>query len=195
MSAKKINGSGIINETMEKYKVLIGDPFGGYSTVESGLTKKEAEKLYEEVRYDCDYFTLASIEPDNKPEVMTEKRNCIGCQIDKIDNPITPEINKRVAEAIYEDVTLYSSDLGNNEVVKVMNDGMRYEIWQPDKDAEQNDLVQEHFKIDVEYDEINNVWIASKEKAGILLVCERHSCRKSAVVLATYNFIINTKNK
>ena len=100
---------------------------------------------------------------------------------------ITPEINKAVAEAIFAD---------NLKQMKYkysfIDDWSR---WQPDKDAEQNDLVQEHFKIDVEYDEINNVWIASKEKAGILLVCERHSCRKSAVVLATYNFIINTKNK
>ena len=129
--------------------------------------------------------------------MKTEKCNCIGCQIDKIDNPITPEINKAVAEAMGEktyekDGTLW---LSNNVADFITSDIHTSPlIWQPDKDAEQNDLVQEHFKIDVEYDEINDVWIASKGM-DIHSVIERDKSRKTAVVLAANEFIINSLNK
>lgn len=46
------------------YKVLVGDPFGGYATFESGLIKKEAEKLSEEISRESDYFTTTMIKPD-----------------------------------------------------------------------------------------------------------------------------------
>ena len=49
------------------YKVLVGDPFGGYATVKSGLTREEAEELDKEVSAECDYFTVTKIELDNAP--------------------------------------------------------------------------------------------------------------------------------
>ena len=48
----------------QTFKVLVGDPFGGYSTVESGLTLEAAEKLSKEVYADCDYFTTTMVKPD-----------------------------------------------------------------------------------------------------------------------------------
>lgn len=46
------------------YSVLVGDPFGGYATVESGLSMEAAEKLKITVQDECDYFTTAMIKPD-----------------------------------------------------------------------------------------------------------------------------------
>jgi len=46
------------------YSVLVGDPFGGYATVESGLTREAAEKLERTVQGECDYFTTTMIKPD-----------------------------------------------------------------------------------------------------------------------------------
>lgn len=59
---------------MKTYKVLVGDPFGGYSTVESGLKLKAAKKLELEVDAECDYFTTTMIEPDLP--VCLFKYNC-----------------------------------------------------------------------------------------------------------------------
>jgi hypothetical protein len=52
-------------ENEETYKVLVGDPFGGYATVEEGLSKEAAEKLADALQEDCDYFTSAVVKPDN----------------------------------------------------------------------------------------------------------------------------------
>jgi hypothetical protein len=49
---------------MKTHKVLVGDPFGGYATVKSGLTLSEAEALELEIIVESDYFTTTSIEPD-----------------------------------------------------------------------------------------------------------------------------------
>jgi len=49
------------NENM--YKVLIGDPFGGYDIVESELTKEAADKLALELQEHCDYFTSTMVKP------------------------------------------------------------------------------------------------------------------------------------
>ena len=46
------------------YSVLVGDPFGGYATVESGLSREAAEKLERTVQGECDYFTTTMIKPD-----------------------------------------------------------------------------------------------------------------------------------
>ncbi len=51
-------------ENKETYKVLVGDPFGGYATVEDGLSEEEAKKLADEVQSECDYFTSAVVKPD-----------------------------------------------------------------------------------------------------------------------------------
>ena len=51
-------------EVKKTYKVLVGDPFGGYSTVQAGLSEEEAKKLEAEVQVECDYFTTAMIKPD-----------------------------------------------------------------------------------------------------------------------------------
>jgi hypothetical protein len=51
----------IINE--DSYKVLIGDPFGGYETVEDGLSLKDAEKLSLFIQEECDYFKTTTVKP------------------------------------------------------------------------------------------------------------------------------------
>ena len=51
-------------EVKKTFKVLVGDPFGGYSTVEAGLTDEAAKKLRDDVQAECDYFTSAIIKPD-----------------------------------------------------------------------------------------------------------------------------------
>ena len=48
----------------DTYKVLVGDIFGGFSIVKSGLTKEEADKLEDEVMLECDYFTTTMVKPD-----------------------------------------------------------------------------------------------------------------------------------
>jgi hypothetical protein len=53
-------------ENEETYKVLIGDPFGGYSEVEGGMTKEGAEKLALALQEECDYFTTTMVKPDTK---------------------------------------------------------------------------------------------------------------------------------
>ena len=52
-------------ENEGSYKVLIGDPFGGYSVVEKGMSKEAADKLSLELQEDCDYFTIIMVKPDN----------------------------------------------------------------------------------------------------------------------------------
>ena len=52
-------------ENEETYKVLIGDPFGGYNVVEKGLTKEAADKLALALGEDCDYFTSTMVKPDS----------------------------------------------------------------------------------------------------------------------------------
>lgn len=54
----------IAKEKIKTYKVLVGDPFGGYATVKSGLSLSDAKQLESEVNAECDYFTTTSIEPD-----------------------------------------------------------------------------------------------------------------------------------
>ena len=54
----------------KKYKVKVGDPFGGYSTVGSYLNHEEAKKLEKEWNVEVDYFTTVMIEPDVR-EVLT----------------------------------------------------------------------------------------------------------------------------
>ena len=51
-------------ENEETYKVLIGDPFGGYATVEEGLSKEAAEKLSLSLHGEVDYFTSVIVKPD-----------------------------------------------------------------------------------------------------------------------------------
>lgn len=46
------------------YKVLVGDPFGGYATVDSGLSKEAAEKLERTLIGEVDYFTSVLVKPD-----------------------------------------------------------------------------------------------------------------------------------
>lgn len=53
-------------ENDETYKVLVGDPFGGYATVESGLSKEAAEKLERTLIGEVDYFTSVLVKPDNE---------------------------------------------------------------------------------------------------------------------------------
>jgi len=49
------------------YKVLIGDPFGGYSVVRSNMSKEAADKLSFSLQEDCDYFTTTMVtEMENK---------------------------------------------------------------------------------------------------------------------------------
>jgi hypothetical protein len=52
-------------ENEKKFKVKMGDPFGGYITAGQNLTKVEAEKLRKEVDSECDYFTSTFIEDEN----------------------------------------------------------------------------------------------------------------------------------
>ena len=47
------------------YKVLVGDPFGGYEIVERGLSKEDADSLKIKLRCEVDYFTSVLIKPDN----------------------------------------------------------------------------------------------------------------------------------
>jgi hypothetical protein len=49
----------------KKYKVKVGDPFGGYATVGENLTLDEAKKLQKEVNIECDYFTTTKLEDEN----------------------------------------------------------------------------------------------------------------------------------
>jgi len=45
------------------YKVLIGDPFGGYNIVETDMSKEAADKLASSLEEDCDYFTSTMVKP------------------------------------------------------------------------------------------------------------------------------------
>ena len=45
------------------YKVLIGDPFGGYNIAETNMTKEAADKLALALEEDCDYFTTTMVKP------------------------------------------------------------------------------------------------------------------------------------
>lgn len=49
--------------TENMYKVLSGDPFGGYDIIESELTKEAADKLALELQKYCDYFTTIIVKP------------------------------------------------------------------------------------------------------------------------------------
>ena len=103
---------------------------------------------------------------------------------------VTPEINKAVAEAMGLKLT---TDFKVELIGKSYKDGTKsvfYRYWQPDKDAEQNDLVQEHYKIDSLYLPLCEEWHSSIYDT---LVDVDHPDRKTAVVLAAYEFIINTK--
>ena len=60
-------------ETKGKYKVKIGDPFGGYSTVGECLTITEAKELEIEMQSDCDYFTTVHIEDENGKQIYVTK--------------------------------------------------------------------------------------------------------------------------
>ena len=42
------------------FKVIAGDPFGGYATIKENLSEEEADKLVEEVSEEVDYFTIVS---------------------------------------------------------------------------------------------------------------------------------------
>jgi hypothetical protein len=53
------------------YSVLVGDPFGGYATVESGLSKEAADKLSLTVQGEVDYFTTTMVKPDNESNNYT----------------------------------------------------------------------------------------------------------------------------
>lgn len=47
-----------------KYRVVIGDPFGGYACIKSDLNKEEADRIVE--NEDVDYFTsVFVVENDN----------------------------------------------------------------------------------------------------------------------------------
>lgn len=52
-------------EEENKYKVKVGDPFGGYWTAGENLTLEEAKKLEHEEYMAADYFTTAHIEDKN----------------------------------------------------------------------------------------------------------------------------------
>ena len=52
-------------ENEKTYKVLIGDPFGGFGTVEDGLTLEAAEKLSLSLQDECDYFTSTLVKPSS----------------------------------------------------------------------------------------------------------------------------------
>lgn len=45
------------------YKVLMGDVFGGFATIEDGLTLEAAQKLERTLMEECDYFTSTMIKP------------------------------------------------------------------------------------------------------------------------------------
>lgn len=47
---------------MEKFKVLVGDPFGGYATIAENLSEKEADELVMEESQNVDYFTTVKKE-------------------------------------------------------------------------------------------------------------------------------------
>ena len=42
---------------METYKVIVGDPFGGYVTIGENLTEEEADAIVDEESKVVDYFT------------------------------------------------------------------------------------------------------------------------------------------
>ena len=45
------------------YKVLIGDPFGGYNIAGTDMTKLAADKFALALSEDCDYFTTTMVKP------------------------------------------------------------------------------------------------------------------------------------
>jgi len=48
-----------------KYRVIIGDPFGGYACIKADLDKEEADQIAE--NEDVDYFTTVQVvENDNR---------------------------------------------------------------------------------------------------------------------------------
>jgi hypothetical protein len=47
------------------FKVLVGDPFGGYATVEDGLTREAADKLAQSLQGEVDYFTTTLVKPSS----------------------------------------------------------------------------------------------------------------------------------
>jgi hypothetical protein len=55
------------------YKVLVGDPFGGYETVEDGLTLEAAEKLSLSLQEECDYFTTTLVRPSSSTHWTNKK--------------------------------------------------------------------------------------------------------------------------
>ncbi|MAO64286.1 MAG: hypothetical protein CL666_04745 [Balneola sp.] len=46
------------------FKVLVGDTFGGYTTIKNGLSFKEANNLKEKEENEVDYFTTVKIEEE-----------------------------------------------------------------------------------------------------------------------------------
>jgi hypothetical protein len=50
---------------MGEYKVLIGDPFGGYNVVKRNLSKEEAKELEKELIVEVDYFTSVLVKHKN----------------------------------------------------------------------------------------------------------------------------------
>ena len=64
---RHIDGNNVM-ETVDdgkKYKVKVGDPFGGYWTAGENLSLFEANKLCFEESMQADYFTTAHIEDEN----------------------------------------------------------------------------------------------------------------------------------
>ena len=50
-----------------KYRVVVGDPFGGYVCIKADLTEEEADKLVSLESVFVDYFTtVQKVENDNR---------------------------------------------------------------------------------------------------------------------------------
>ena len=48
-----------------KYRVIIGDPFGGYACIKANISEQEADKIVE--NKDVDYFTsVFKVENDHR---------------------------------------------------------------------------------------------------------------------------------